>query len=362
MNFALADEEKALAEALAQNLSRVCSTQRIRAWEADQVSFDDAFVSAVAQGGFLEAGLAGGDCPAFAVLAQLEEVAGRFLAPPLLTWLSGYAAFLLGDHPLAKRLTAGEVVAPLIPGRTRLSLAGGRLTGEAEGVPFLDRAQQLLVPLPRRRERLGEDAPPSVVALVRVERRVPSPQPSPTAVGEGVVATLVTTQSLVPHWRVTFAGAEAELVPVSAERQARALDRLRTCVAAWSTGAGSRAIELASAYACEREQFGHPIGSYQSVQNRLVDAAIQVEQARMLVYRAASLIDGGESAAADVAVLARHHAGKAFAQASRAALQTFGGYGFTVDFDAQLYFRRAKEAQLSFEPRPAWQIPPSFRS
>jgi alkylation response protein AidB-like acyl-CoA dehydrogenase len=177
-----------------------------------------------------------------------------------------------------------------------------------------------------------------------------------------VTATLVTTQSLVPQWRVAFDGAEAELVPISRARQAQALDRLRTCLAAWSTGAGSRAIELASAYAREREQFGHPIGSYQSVQNRLVDAAIQIEQARMLVYRAASLIDGGDGAASDLAVMARHHAGKAFTQASRAALLTFGGYGFTVDFDIQLYFRRAKEAQLGFEPRPAWQLAPAFRS
>jgi hypothetical protein len=362
MNFALADEEKALAEALTQNLSRVCSTQRIRAWEAEQVSFDADFLAAVAQGGFLEAGLAFGDCPSFAVLAQLEEVAGRFLAPPLLSWLSGYAAFLLGDHPLAKRIAAGEVVAPLVPGRARVTVTGGRLDGEADGVPFVDRAHSLLVPLPPRRERLGEGAQPSVVALVRLERQLPSPQPSPTTMGEGVVATLVTTQSRVPQWRVTFTGSKAELVPINPGRYGQALDRLRTCLAAWSTGAGSRAIELASAYACEREQFGHPIGSYQSVQNRLVDAAIQVEQARMLVYRAASLIDGGGSAAAEVAVLARHHAGKAFTQASRAALLTFGGYGFTVDFDIQLYFRRAKEAQLSFEPRPSWPLAPAFRS
>jgi len=41
---------------------------------------------------------------------------------------------------------------------------------------------------------------------------------------------------------------------------------------------------------------------------------------------------------------------------------TFGGYAFTVDFDIQLYFRRAKEAQLAFEPRPPWQLAPGFRN
>jgi acyl-CoA dehydrogenase-like protein len=341
MDFAPADEEKALAEALSGILGRACSPQRLRAWEADRVSFDDDLLAAVAQGGFLEAGLPFGDCPSFAALAQLEEVAGRFLAPPLLSWQSAWAAFALGDHPLAKRIAAGEIVAPAIPGRMNVRLEGGTLSGEAAGVLFLDKATTLVVPLPPPSERRG-DGPQELAVL-------------PKQAAQG---TLVATQSLVPQWRVTFDQADAELVPCAAG----ALDRLRACLAAWSTGAGDRALELASAYAREREQFGHPIGSYQSVQNRLVDAAIQIEQARMLVYRAASLIDAADPAASDIAILARQHAGKAFVQASRAALQTFGGYGFTVDFDAQLYFRRAKEAQLGFEPRPAWELAPAFRS
>jgi len=355
MDFALSVEEKALAEALAQNLSRVCSTARIRAWEAEQVSFDDAFLSAVAKGGFLEAGLAFGECPSFAVLAQLEEVAGRFLAPPILSWLTGYAAFLLGDHALV------QCLAPLVPGRSEISLTGGRISGHAEGVPFLDRAAAVLIPLPPQREGLGEGTQDPRVALVPVKLQAPSPQPSPVAAGEGVQAQLVATQSLVPQWSVTFEDTPvSELIP--APNYEQALTRLRTCLAAWATGAGSQAIELASAYARERVQFDHPIGSYQSVQNRLVDAAIQVEQARMLVYRAAALVDAGDDAAADMASLARHHAGKAFVQASRAGLLTFGGYGFTLDFDIQLYFRRAKEAQISFEPRAPWALAPAFRS
>jgi hypothetical protein len=358
MDFARSGEEKALAEALAQILGDVCSPARIRAWEAGQVSFDDAFAAAMGGGGFLEAGLAFGDAPHFGVLAQLEEVAGRFLAPQLLSWQPAYAAFLLGDHPLARRIASGDLVAPLVPGRASLRREGDRLTGEAEGVLFVDRAQYTLVPLPSRRERLGE-AFRSSVAVIPLARG----DPSPAAAGEGVWAQLIPTQSLVPQWRLTFEQAPiAELIPIEPGREQPALSRLRTTLAAWATGAGSQAIELAAAYARERVQFDHPIGSYQSVQNRLVDAAIQVEQARMLVYRAAALIDAGDPQAADVSQLAKHHAGKAFAQAARGALMTFGGYGFTVDFDIQLYFRRAKEAQLSFEPRPSWELVPGFRS
>jgi alkylation response protein AidB-like acyl-CoA dehydrogenase len=327
MDFALTSEEKALTEALSQHLARVCSTARIRAWEADQVSFDDAFWAAVSEGGFLEAGLPWGDAPSLGMLIQLEEVAGRFLAPPVLSWHSAYAAPLLGER------FAGELVAPVPPGRAQLTLDGGRLRGEAGSVLFLDRAKRVLA--------LAHGS----AALVDTA---------------AVSATLVQTQSLVPQWSVTFEDAPAEVLPAPGCEQA--LARLRTSLAAWATGAGAQAIELASAYARERVQFDHPIGSYQSVQNRLVDAAIQVEQARMLVYRAAALIDAQDPQAEAMSRLARHHAGKAFVQASRAGLLTFGGYGFTVDFDIQLYFRRAKEAQLGFEPRVPWALAPAFRS
>ncbi len=329
MDFGRSDEERALAEALAQNLERVCSTARVRAWETDRVSFDDAFLQAMVDGGFLEAGLPFGDAPQFAFLAQLEEVAGRFLAPQVLSWLSGYAASLLGDHTLARRVAAGEVVAPVVPGRANLHLKGGRLSGSADGVLFVDKALKVLAPVE------------GGLALV--------------ATGDAA-AERVDTQSLVPQWRLRFDAAPViEVVPGWGYELA--LNRLRTCLAAWAVGAASQALDLAAAYARERVQFEHPIGSYQSVQNRLVDAAIQVEQARMLVYRAAAVEDDS-----DVARLAKYQAGKAFALASRGALMTFGGYGFTVDFDIQLYFRRAKEAQLSFEQRPDWELVPAFRS
>jgi hypothetical protein len=337
MDFALAAEEKALLDALTQNLQKVCSPAMIRAWESEQVSFDGAFIQAIAQGGFLEAGLEFGDCPQFSVLVLLEETAGRFLAPPLLSWLSAYAAFLLGDYPLARDVAAGEVLAQFVPERASVTLRSGRVDGQASGVLFLDRARSILVVM---------DGAAAVVDA-----------------GQAVQSELVLMQSGVPQWNLSFHSAPArEIVLVDTHRRTQAMARLRASLAAWAAGAGAQAIDLACAYAKERVQFDHPIGSYQSVQNRLVDAAIQIEQARMLVSRAASLIDAGSDEAGDMAVLARHQAGKAFVQATRAAMLTFGGYAFTVDFDVQLFFRRAKEAQLAFEPRPSWQLAPGFRT
>src|SRR5579862_3852384 len=192
MDFALAAEEKALLEALTQNLNKVCSPARIRAWEAEQVSFDDPFIQAIGQGGLLEAGLEFGDCPQFSVLVQLEEVAGRFLAPPLLSWQSAYAAFLLADHPLARKLAGGEVLAQLVPGRSKAGLAAGRVSGRAEGAIFVDRADSVLVV--------------TVGGLALVEL-------------EGLRTELMTMQSGIPQWNLTFDNAPAsEVVLVSTQR------------------------------------------------------------------------------------------------------------------------------------------------
>ncbi|HLY67178.1 MAG TPA: acyl-CoA dehydrogenase family protein, partial [Chloroflexota bacterium] len=258
---------------------------------------------------------------------------------------------LLGDHPLARRIAAGEVLAPLVPGRGSLRLEGDRISGWADGVQFLDRARQILLVSEGRAALLEIESPlPAQRERVRVKA------------AEAVEAELVPMQSGVPQWRLTLESSPApEIIELQPGRETQALTRLRTSLAAWATGAGAQAIELAVAYAKEREQFGHPIGSYQSVQNRLVDAAIQVEQGRMLVHRAAALIDTGSGEAEPMAVLARHQARKAFVQATRAAMLTFGGYAFTVDFDIQLYFLRAKEAQLAFEPRSLWAAVPGFR-
>jgi len=117
----------------------------------------------------------------------------------------------------------------------------------------------------------------------------------------------------------------------------RALDEWRVLTAAALVGLARRALELGVDYATARHQFGVPIGSFQAIQHRLADVATLVAAAGLLVDDAVAS-DPVPPAAASRAYLA---AGRAARDAAGASLHVHGGYGFMVEYDVQLYFRRA---------------------
>lgn len=102
-----------------------------------------------------------------------------------------------------------------------------------------------------------------------------------------------------------------------------------------------RAIDDAARYACEREAFGRRIGEYQGVSHALADAFVDVDGARMLVWRTADAIARRESGAAALLSMAWWWAASRSGDAALKALRVFGGYGATLEYDAQLCYRRA---------------------
>jgi alkylation response protein AidB-like acyl-CoA dehydrogenase len=112
--------------------------------------------------------------------------------------------------------------------------------------------------------------------------------------------------------------------------------------AAEAVGVAQRALDLAVEYAGVRTQFGRPIGSYQAVSHRLADAAVGVQLARSLAYRAAWCVQT-DSADADDAVLYATVAARNGALGScESAVQTFGGIGFTWAHPLHRLYRRAR--------------------
>lgn len=124
-------------------------------------------------------------------------------------------------------------------------------------------------------------------------------------------------------------------------------DEVLVAIAALSVGGAERILEMAIAYSCQREQFGRPIGSFQAIAHYLADAAVAVEGARALVYRAVSAADEG-AAFQNFANMAKLQAGKVFRDVSATAIQIYGGIGFTSEADPQLFYRRAKHLQLMY--------------
>ena len=123
------------------------------------------------------------------------------------------------------------------------------------------------------------------------------------------------------------------------------LDRGRIGIGAWSTGLGRAALEAAIAYAKQRVQFGHPIADFQGVQHMLADMAMELDAARLLVWRAAWLYDQGQHTTRESSV-AKYYAGRAAMRATNAAVQIHGGYGYTREFPVERYFRDAKLGEI----------------
>src|SRR4051812_13536836 len=117
--------------------------------------------------------------------------------------------------------------------------------------------------------------------------------------------------------------------------------RLLAALALEAVGIGSKATELALAYAASREQFGRKIGSYQAISHSLVDAYVAVELSRSLAYWAAwSVAEHDERV--DLAVAAaKSQAAEAAVLACEKSIQAHGGIGFTWEHPLHRYYKRA---------------------
>jgi hypothetical protein len=122
-------------------------------------------------------------------------------------------------------------------------------------------------------------------------------------------------------------------------RLARLLDAARLA------GAAHGALELGTAYAKVRHQFGEPIGAFQAVAHQLVDAKVSADGAELVVRKAAWQAGAGGGDGAPDAVLATIARAKSVAAARQVATvvhQVMGGYGFAVEEDCQLFSRRIR--------------------
>jgi alkylation response protein AidB-like acyl-CoA dehydrogenase len=123
------------------------------------------------------------------------------------------------------------------------------------------------------------------------------------------------------------------------------LDGGRISVAAMGVGLAQGCFDLAFNYAQEREQFGRPIGSFQSISEKLVDMATEIESARLLVYKAAWEKDQGRPFAR-TAAMAKLYSGELSHRVANDALQIHGGYGFMDEFPISRLYRDQKILEI----------------
>jgi len=280
----------------------------------------------------------GGD---FLDFAMVVEEAGRALADlPLVGHAMAVAALRsLCDadadgigRRLLGRIAESSARPTVVLGDIGAELANGvwALRGSATSVPDLAEADVLLV------RAMTADGP----AFFEVT--------SPTA---GLLARPVET--LDPTRRfgdLELDGAPGELVgpdpDAAVSRQAEAAGR--AVLALDAVGGARKALEIAVDYARGREQFGHPIGTFQAIKHKCADMLLKVESATSAAEAAAwTLGSGAGGAAAEQAtVLAKAYAAEAYLAVAAELIQILGGVGFTWEHPAHLFFKRAKVSAL----------------
>ncbi|MCU1460539.1 MAG: acdA 15 [Acidimicrobiales bacterium] len=293
MNLDLDDDQSLLQRTFRQLFARHATPERVRA--AEPLGFDAALWATLAQSGVPGLALDG----SLLDLALIAEAAGATVAPvPIVDAL--VATRLLGRDDglvaLAVRPGGDDGIARLVPaGAVARRVAGF----DGGALVTVDREPPMAAPV-----NLG------CSPLADVDLR----DPSRSVVAEGDAARA---------------------------RYERAVDEWRVLTAAALVGLGATALELGVAYARSRRQFDAPIGSFQAVQQPLADVATALDGARLLVYEAAC------EETADLASMALAFAAETAQAAAGVSLHVHGGYGFMLEYDVQLFFRRAKAWPLA---------------
>jgi alkylation response protein AidB-like acyl-CoA dehydrogenase len=119
------------------------------------------------------------------------------------------------------------------------------------------------------------------------------------------------------------------------------LERVRLAQAAYCVGCAQRAVDDAVRYANQREQFGQPIGKFQAISHMLADDQVETDAARLLLYRAAWLVDE-KIACVKEASMANLKCTETLVKVTSDCMRVYGGYGFTMEFDIQRHFRDAR--------------------
>jgi alkylation response protein AidB-like acyl-CoA dehydrogenase len=314
MDLRRSAEQDQLVDAFTALYAKLAAPERVRAVEP--LGFDPQLWDRLLETGAVAMAVAeenGGSGATLLDLALVAEQHGRYVAPaPVVEAQVAARALARLDAPEATAVLsaaiAGDRIAtmalrPAVAGRASLVPAAAI----ADDALVLAGDELLLVPLDGHRtpvENLGS-APLADIEL--------SPGASPVATG---------SQAHEVH--------------------ERAIDEWLTLTAAAVVGIGARALELGVEYAKDRTAWGVPIGSFQGISHRLADSATALDGARLLAYEAAWAATGLPARFGELAAMAFAFAYESARDATHRSLHFHGGYGFMMESDVQLFYRRAR--------------------
>jgi alkylation response protein AidB-like acyl-CoA dehydrogenase len=189
--------------------------------------------------------------------------------------------------------------------------------------------------------RFGQTPGTRGVGAVLIDRETPGLE-----IGAGD-ETLGGEQLFTVYFRDLRVPAEAVLVPENGFKQLMSAFNGQRCLnAAISLGQAQGAFDEALAYAQQRQQFGRRLADFQGLQWMLADMAIDLDAARLLIYRAAANAGAGLPNPVEAA-MAKTFANEAAIRVSNQALQIFGGHGYLKSMPVERYVRGARFGALA---------------
>lgn len=320
MDLGLSDEQEQLVDSFTNLLAKASTPEHVRAAEPSGV--DAALWRTLLDTGAVTMGVAethGGWGASLEDLALVAELLGRAVAPApvleaqvavrLLASIGSPAALdALGPALAGERLVT-LAVRPPRGGVAALTPAGA----VCDAVIVLDDGRLVLVPVSDRTRRPVANLAAAPLADIDVAGALTS--------GDAVELA---------------AGVEAT------ERFEAALDEWLVLTAAALVGIGSAALDLGCAYAAERRAFGAPIGTFQGVSHPLADDATHLDGARLLAQKSAWALDVDDDRGRELAAMSFAFASRTAETATYDAIHVHGGYGFMLEYDVQLHYRRAR--------------------
>ena len=337
MDFELTQEQAALRDVSRAMLAVNCPPRLVRILASSAKDVDDKLWRRGAELGWT--GLAApeeydGAGQGLVELCLVAEELGRAAVTGAFTDSALTALILsrLGHPALVPDLAAGDLKASLAcHGAVTARDDGGDLvlSGRATAVQAAAAADWLLVTASSDRGR----------RLVLVSR--------PAA----VVEPRRTLDETRRWYDVVFDGVLVRAADVIAAADAEIqwlADAAAVLSAADSLGAGERLLEMTVGYVKVREQFGRPLGSFQSVKHKVADMLTTLKCARAATYYAAMALDAGVAGATMAASAAKAFTAEGVAALAGEALQAHGGIGFTWEHDLHLYLRRVKVNEMLY--------------
>ncbi len=358
MDLDFSEEQQLLRDMVRGVCAEYADFEAVRACEDDATGYPEEFWKQLGELGLLGILIpenCGGSGQSLLEAAIVYEEFGRSLAPSPHFASGVIAAGVLlragSDAQKAEwlpKIASGEVI--LVPAWTepersfgpkgiQLTASGAgdgfRLSGTKRHVPFASSATRLLV-----LARTGPGA--EDVDLLLVDPR-----------SRGIEMTqqrslAADTQYLIEFRDVDVPGANRIGASGSGWQTWDAVmhDAI-ILLAAQAIGGAERALEITVQYAKDRKQFDKPLGAFQAIAHYLSDATTTIDGGKALVWEAAWARASGRSTAR-LAPMAKLFACQTYRDVTAMAQQVWGGVGFTLEYDIQLYFRRAKQLQISW--------------